>query len=55
MVFSGCKDDNDEINTPPVVDKVSIAPESESFTSEGGTTEVIVTSSGEWTLTGDYG
>ena len=54
MVFSGCKDDNDEINTPPVVDKVSIAPESESFTSEGGTTEVIVTSSGEWTLTGDY-
>lgn len=54
MVFSGCKDDNDEINTPPVADKVTIAPESESFTSQGGSTEVIVTSSGEWTLTGDY-
>lgn len=54
MVFSGCKKEDNSVNTPPVVDKVSIAPESESFTSEGGTTEVIVTSSGEWTLTGDY-
>lgn len=54
LAFCGCSDNDDAINTPPVVDKVLIAPESESFTSEGGSTEVIVTSSGEWTLTGDY-
>lgn len=54
MLFSGCKKEDDDVNTPPVVDKVQIAPESESFTNEGGSTEVIVTSSGEWTLTGDY-
>ena len=54
MLFSGCKKEDDDVNTPPVVDKVQIAPESESFTNEGGSTEVIVTSSGVWTLTGDY-
>lgn len=54
LIFCGCKKENNEVNMTPVVDKISIAPGEESFMSRGGSTEVVVTSSGEWTLTGSY-
>lgn len=37
-----------------VVDKISISPKEEHFDKNGGKVETIVTSSADWTLTGDY-
>ena len=45
----GCKDN--KINeTPEAKDEISVAPETASFTKDGGSQQVMVTSSGEWTL-----
>lgn len=44
----GCKEAKEA--TKPV-DKISITPKSKTFEKEGGSVPVIVTSSGEWTLT----
>lgn len=52
LIFCGCKKENNEVNMTPVVDKISIAPGEESFMSRGGSTEVVVTSSGDWKLSG---
>ncbi len=54
LIFCGCKKENNEVNMTPVVDKISIAPGEESFMIRGGSTEVVVTTSGEWTHTGSY-
>lgn len=53
LAFCGC-DDKDDPADQPVEDAITIAPESETFGSKGGKTEVVVTSSANWTLTGDY-
>lgn len=54
LAFVGCDDDDKKVDTPPAGDEITIAPESETFGSKGGSVEVIVTSSGKWTLAGDY-
>lgn len=55
LAFCGCSDNDDEIDKPtPSVDKISVAPTSETFDCDGGKTDVIVTSSGEWTLAGEF-
>lgn len=51
ILMTGC-DKKEMQETVP--DEISIAPESKAFGSEGGNVDVIVTSSGEWTLSGDY-
>lgn len=54
LAFCGCDDDDKKVEPQPKPDEIVIAPESETFGSAGGSAKVIVTSSGEWTLTGDY-
>ena len=50
--FAGCQEE--EIPALVKEDKISVAPESKNFTNKGGSVDVIVTSSGEWTLEGEY-
>lgn len=53
LAFCGC-DKNEDPAPSPVPDAVSVAPASATVSSKGGSAEAVVTSSGEWTLTGDY-
>lgn len=56
LVFAaGCSDNDKEMDKPvPPADKISVAPTSETFDCDGGTTDVIVTSSGDWVLEGEF-
>lgn len=49
LALAGCKEKTTQ--ETPEIDKISIAPETATFSKDGGVQEVIVTSSGEWTLT----
>lgn len=53
LMFAGCStEDGQGPDTGVEPDEVSVAPEKEIFTSKGGSVEVVVTSSGEWELSG---
>lgn len=55
FAFCSCSDnDNDMDKRPPLADEISVAPTSETFDCDGGSTEVIVTSSGDWSLAGEF-
>lgn len=55
LAFCGCSDNDNEMDKPlPPADKISVAPTSETFDCDGGKTDVIVTSSGEWSLAGEF-
>lgn len=51
LALAGCSKKEVEEQKP---DKISVAPEQKSFSSDGGTVEVLVSSSGEWTVDGTY-
>ena len=51
LLLAGCKEETPE--TPVSGDEISIAPETAAFPENGGSQQVMVTSSGEWTLTSD--
>lgn len=55
MILSlfGCKTSEGTFE-PQLPDAVSAAPEKKIFTSRGGVAEIVVTSNGEWSLSGDY-
>lgn len=51
LAMAGCKDD--DVTTPveePKVDEISVLPEAKEFDNNGGSVSVMITSSGEWTL-----
>jgi len=49
--MTGC---SEEEVKPEIKDGILVAPEGKSFSAKGGTVDVIVTSSGQWHLSGDY-
>lgn len=51
LAMVGCKDD-EVVNQEeePKVDKISVLPEAKEFDNNGGSVSVMITSSGEWTL-----
>ncbi|MBO8445363.1 MAG: hypothetical protein IAC23_06690 [Bacteroidetes bacterium] len=51
LLLAGCKEETPE--TPVSGDEISIAPETAAFPENGGSQQVMITSSGEWTLTSD--
>lgn len=51
MTLAGCSEKEVEEQKP---DKISVVPEQKSFSSNGGTVEIQVSSSGEWTVDGSY-
>lgn len=53
LVCCGACDDKDNEEPAPAPDKISITPKTANVSSKGGEASVMVTSSGEWTLTGD--
>lgn len=53
LVVCGACDDKDNEEPAPAPDKISITPKTANVSSKGGEASVMVTSSGEWTLTGD--
>ena len=53
LVFCGACDDDENIDPAPVPDRISINPNKSTIGSKGGDASVLVTSTGEWTLTGD--
>lgn len=53
LVVCGACDDKDNEEPAPAPDKISITPKTANVSSKGGQASVMVTSSGEWTLTGD--
>lgn len=53
LAFCGCDDKVNPVDQP-IEDAIAIAPESETFGCQGGSTEVVVTSSGKWTLAGEF-
>lgn len=48
LALAGCKDPNG--TTPSAADEITVAPESKTVGGEGGNVQVIVTSTGDWTL-----
>ncbi|MCM1503042.1 MAG: hypothetical protein NC115_10305 [Bacteroidales bacterium] len=48
LAFVGCTDT--KVETPAKQDKISVAPESLTYSKDGGVQQVIVTSTGEWEL-----
>ena len=52
-VCCGACDDKDNEEPAPAPDKIAITPKTANVSSKGGQASVMVTSSGEWTLTGD--
>lgn len=53
LVCCGACDDKDNEEPAPAPDKIAITPKTANVSSKGGEASVMVTSSGEWTLTGD--
>lgn len=53
FVCCGACDDKDNEEPAPAPDKIAITPKTANVSSKGGQASVMVTSSGEWTLTGD--
>lgn len=53
LVCCGACDDKDNEEPAPAPDKIAITPKTANVSSKGGQASVMVTSSGEWTLTGD--
>lgn len=53
LVVCGACDDKDNEEPAPAPDKISITPKTANVSSKGGEASVMVSSSGEWTLTGD--
>ncbi len=53
LVVCGACDDKDNEEPAPAPDKIAITPKTANVSSKGGEASVMVTSSGEWTLTGD--
>lgn len=53
LVCCGACDDKDNEEPAPGPDKIAITPKTANVSSKGGEASVMVTSSGEWTLTGD--
>ncbi len=54
FAFAACENEPETPQEPPVSnDKISVAPETTTFTPEGGSQQVMVTSSGEWTLSAE--
>ena len=53
LVCCGACDDKDNEDPVPGPDKIAITPKTANVSSKGGEASVMVTSSGEWTLTGD--
>lgn len=49
LAFTGCKEDNIKIDESPK-GEISVAPDKKTFSPEGGSQPVVVTSSGDWTL-----
>lgn len=49
LAFSGCKENNIKIDDSQK-GEISVAPDKKTFSPEGGSQPVVVTSSGEWTL-----
>ncbi len=47
----GCENDPP---APPVKDDISVSPQSKAFDSAGGEVSVMVSSTGDWTLSGNY-
>lgn len=56
MALIGCSETKDVRVAPETVDKISVAPTSETIDAAGGDVKVIVSSTAEWTLAGkaDY-
>ncbi len=53
LVCCGACDDKDNEEPAPAPDKIAITPKTANVSSKGGEASVMVSSSGEWTLTGD--
>ena len=53
LVCCGACDDKDNEEPAPAPDKIAITPKTANVSSKGGEASVMVTSSGEWPLTGD--
>lgn len=52
FAFAGCEPEEQKVTEEPVSkDKISIAPQTKTFTPEGGSQPVMVTSSTDWTVT----
>ncbi len=52
LLLAGCNDDTKVDN--PTTDAISLDANDKTFDAEGGTVDVVVTSSSNWTLTRDY-
>lgn len=51
LAFAACEET--PVDNTPEGDKISIAPEKKTFSPQGGSQQVVVTSTGDWTLTAE--
>ncbi|MBO8453174.1 MAG: BACON domain-containing protein, partial [Bacteroidetes bacterium] len=51
FAFAACEET--PVDNTPEGDKISIAPEKKTFSPQGGSQQVVVTSTGDWTLTAE--